>query len=297
MRRLPSLRGLQAFEAVARMGNLAGAADLLGITPSAVSHRLRGLEEELGKQLLRRTASGLCLTETGRRYRVGVEDAFAQLTRATSALVGPDLSRPLTVSLSASIGVRWLMPRFDRFRTRHPDIEISILSTNRLADLSAGEADLALRHGLGAWPELGSDLVLSCSVSPLCAPSVAEQMAGASLAEALAKATLLECPHDDWDTWLEAADATGVKPAKRLKFPDCSMAVVAAIHGQGIVMGYSGFADEELAAGTLVKPFDLTVPAIKAYYIVYPPERLNDVRVRAFRDWILSERELAPQAA
>lgn len=297
MRRLPSLRGLQAFEAVARAGSLANAAELLGITPSAVSHRLRSLEEELGKQLLQRSASGLSLTEAGRRYRVGVGDAFAKLAEATSALVGPDLSRPLTVSLSTSIGVRWLMPRFDRFRTCHPDIEIAILSTNRLADLAAGDAHLALRYGKGAWPNLCADLILECTVTPLCAPSVAERLAGRPPTEALAEATMLECTDDDWDIWLDAAEAAGVEPVKRLNFPDCSMAAAAAVHGQGVMMGYSSFADEELAAGTLVQPFALTVPAKSAYYLVYQKEQLDDARVRAFRDWILSESASGPQNA
>src|SRR5262245_41186579 len=115
MRRLPSLRGLQAFEAVAKAGNLNAAAENLRITPSAVSHRIRGLENELGLRLLRRGPRGLILTDAGRRYRGSVEDAFALLSRATHELVGPDLSRPLTVSLTSEIGIRWLMPRFHRF--------------------------------------------------------------------------------------------------------------------------------------------------------------------------------------
>jgi LysR family glycine cleavage system transcriptional activator len=290
MARLPSLRGLQAFEAVARAGNLGSAAEQLRITPSAVSHRVRGLEEELGLQLLQRTHNGLRLTDAGRRYRAGVEDAFATLARATNDLLGPDLSRPLAVSLSSSIGVRWLMPRFDRFRTAHPEIEIAILSSNRSADLTSGEADLALRYGPGEWAgSLRGDLVLSCTVSPLCAPSVMEKIKGLTPAEALARSTLIRLSWDDWDAWLEAAGAGHVEPARKLTFPDFSIGVVAAVHGQGIVLGYSGFADAEIAAGTLVQPFELTVPVKNAYYVVYLEERFADPRVRAFRDWVVAE--------
>src|SRR3546814_8306166 len=106
MRRLPSLRGIQAFEAAARLGSLSAAADSLGITGSAVSHRIRGLESELGVHLLRRTPRGLILTDAGRRYRGAVEDAFAGLTQATTDLLGPALSRPLTISLTSEIGDR-----------------------------------------------------------------------------------------------------------------------------------------------------------------------------------------------
>jgi LysR family glycine cleavage system transcriptional activator len=296
MRRVPSLRGLQAFGAVARTGNLAAAADSIGITPSAVSHRIRGLEGELGVQLLQRLPKGLALTEAGRRYRAGVEDAFALLARATADLLGPDLSRPLTVSLTSGIGIRWLMPRFHRFRAQHPDIDIAILSTYELANLSAGEADLALRYGEGQWPGLKAEPVLRFAVSPLCAPCLMEKIRGLPPAAALAEGTLICDFDDDWETWLEAAGAAGVKPARQLRLADYSMAVTAAINGQGIVLGYSGYLETEIATGVLVQPFDLTVPVRKAYYLVYLEERLADHRVRAFRDWVISESEAAQKA-
>ena len=292
MRRIPSLRGLEAFGAVARAGNLAGAADSIGITPSAVSHRIRGLEEELGVQLLQRLPRGLALTEAGHRYRVGVEDAFALLARATADLLGPDLSRPLTISLTSEIGIRWLMPRFHRFRAQHPDIDVAILSTYELANLSAGEADLALRYGEGPWPGLKAEPILRFAVSPLCAPRLIEEIQGLPPAAALAIGTLIRAYDDDWDTWLEAAGAAGVKPARQLRFVDYSMAVAAAINGQGIVLGYSGYVEKEVAAGLLVQPFDLTIPVRKAYYLVYLEERLADQRLRAFRDWVISESEI-----
>jgi LysR family glycine cleavage system transcriptional activator len=295
MRRVPSLRGLQAFEAVARTGNLAAAAEWVGITPSAISHRIRGLEEELGVQLLQRAPKGLSLTEAGRRYRGAVEDAFALLVRATADLLGPDLSRPLTVSLTSSLGFRWLMPRFHRFRAQHPDIDMAILSTYQLANLSAGEADLAIRHGEGRWPGLKAEPFLRFTVSPLCAPGLMDEIGELAPAVALAKSTLIRVFEDDWETWLEAADAAGVKPARQLRFADYSMAVTAATNGQGIVLGYTGYVETEIAAGALVQPFDLSVPVRKAYYLVYLEERLADARVRAFRDWVISEGERRDQ--
>ncbi|WP_163271698.1 LysR substrate-binding domain-containing protein [Chelativorans alearense] len=296
MRRLPSLRGLQAFEAVARAGNLAGAAEALRITPSAVSHRIRGLEEELGLQLLRRLPNGLSLTEAGRRYRTGVEDAFSRLAQATSDLLGPDLSRPLTVSLTSEVGIRWLMPRFHRFRELHPDIDIAILSTYKPVDFSAGEADLALRWGTGDWPGLRAEPVLHFSVTPLCAPDLRHEISGLAPAEMVAGCVLIRDIHDsydDWDIWLEAAGAAEVRPARQLRFEDYSMAIKAAIDGQGVVLGYLGYVEAETSAGALVQPFDLTVPVKKGYHLVYPEERLSDPRVRAFRDWVISEREPA----
>jgi LysR family transcriptional regulator, glycine cleavage system transcriptional activator len=291
MRRVPSLRGLQAFEAVARTGNLAAAADSLGITPSAVSHRLDGLEQELGVHLFHRTSKGLVLTDAGRRYRPAVEDAFVLLARATTDLLGPDLSRPLTVSVTAEIGIRWLMPRFHRFRAQHPNIDIAILSTYQLANLSAGEADLALRYGEGEWPGLKAEPVLRFAVSPLCAPSLMDSIGRLSLHEALARSSLIHTYGDDWEAWLEAAGASNIKPARQLRLAEYSMGVAAAINGEGLALGYSGYVETEIAAGVLVQPFKLTVPVKNAYYLVYLNQRLADPRVRAFRDWVISERE------
>lgn len=289
MRRLPSLRGLQAFEAVARTGTVGPAADTLGITPSAVSHRIRGLEKELAVQLFERTANGLALTEAGRQYRVAVEAAFTLLARSTADLVGPDLSRPLMVSLTESIGARWLMPRFHRFTAQHPNIDVAVLRTSRLANLLAGEADLALRYGEGLWPGLRAEPVLRFAVSPLCAPRLMEEICGLPPAEAVAKCTLIRAAYDDWEIWLGAAGAIGAKPERQLRVTDFSMAVTAAINGQGIILGYSGFVEAEIAAGVLVQPFKLTVPVRKGYHLVYAGERLTDPRVRAFRDWVISE--------
>ena len=297
MRRLPSLRGIQAFEAVARLGSLAAAADTLGITGSAVSHRIRGLESELGVQLLQRSPRGLALTDAGRRYRGAVEDAFASLAQATSDLLGPDFSRPLTISLTSEIGLRWLMPRFHRFRVQHPDIDTAILSTYQVVDLKAGEADLALRYGSGRWQGVDAEAILQFSVSPVCTPALKQAIAGRSPAEALAEYPLIRQDYDDWDLWLEAAGFAGWKPSRQLRFVDYSMAVTAAVKGDGILLGYSGYVDSEVAAGSLVYPFDLSVPTGKGYYLVYRKERLADPRVQAFREWVMAETAIGASAA
>ncbi len=289
VRRLPSLRGLQAFEAVARTGNLAAAAETLGITPSAVSHRVRGLEEELGVQLLDRQPRGLALTDAGRHYRVPVEAAFRKLEQGTADLLGPDLSRPLTISLTSELGMRWLMPRFARFRAKHPDIDTAILSTYKLADLAAGEADLALRYGSGDWPGLEIETILEFTVSPVCTPALAEQMAGLAPGEALSRQTIITSDYDYWRPWVEAAGLGDFRSRGRLQFGSYSMALAAAADGQGVLLGYSGYVDDDIAAGRLVHPFDLHVAIGAGYYLVYAKERLADPRVRAFRDWVRSE--------
>jgi LysR family glycine cleavage system transcriptional activator len=292
MRRIPSLRGLQAFDSVARSGSLAAAASAINITPSAVSHRLHGLEEELGVLLLRRTPKGLALTDEGRRYRAAVSQAFELIAKATDDLLGPDLSRPLTISMTSGFGMLWLMPRFHRFSAKHPEIEVAVLSSYRVFDLLAGEADIALRYGMGPWPGLRAETMLRFSASPLCAPRLMESIRDFSVGEALARSTLIHSAGDDWDDWLKAAGVHGIKPARRLRL-DFPMALAAAIDAQGIVLGYSGYVEKEIASGLLVRPFDLTIPVKRSYHLVYAEERLRDPRVRAFRDWVMAESEIA----
>jgi LysR family glycine cleavage system transcriptional activator len=293
MRRVPSLRGLQAFEAVARTGSLAGAAAALGITASAVSHRIRGLEAELGVSLLRRTPRGFELGPAGLRYRGPVEQAFRTLADATAELLGPDPARPLTISLISEFGLRWLMPRFARFRALHPELDFAIRSGPELADLAAGEADIAVRHGLGRWPGLVAEPLLLFSVTPVCAPSLveglAEGIAGRPVAAALAGLTVLRVEHDDWEEWLAAAGAAEARPKRELWFGDYSMALAAALAGEGLLLGYTGYVEAEIAAGALDRPFAPTLATGKGHWLVYVKDRLADPRVRAFRDWALAE--------
>ena len=291
MARLPSLRGLQAFDAVARSGTLAAAADTLAITPSAVSHRIRGLEEDLGVRLLDRRPKGLELTETGRRYWTSVEQAFATLEKATDDIRGPDLTRPLTVSLTSEMGLLWLMPRFSRFRAAHPDIDIALLNTYRVVDLVAGEADMALRYGYGDWPGTIAEPLLHYAVMPVCAPSVMAVIDGLSVREAFDNATTIVSPDGDWDAWFSAAGLPDYAPPRQISFLDYAMGFAAALSGEGILLGYSGYVDDRIASGDLVKPFDLEVSVPKRYHIVYPEDGLADPRAQAFRDWLISERD------
>ncbi|MEQ9609988.1 MAG: LysR substrate-binding domain-containing protein, partial [Kiloniellaceae bacterium] len=247
------------------------------------------LEKELGVALLQRSPRGLTLTEAGRRYREGVETAFGDLEKATQDLLGPDLSRPLTISLTSEFGLRWLMPRFQRFRAQHPDINAALLSTYDIADLRAGEADLALRHGQGSWQGVEVEPILEFAVSPVCSPAVQRQITGLPPAEVLAEQTLIRSDYDEWDLWFAVAGVHNVKPSRELRIADYSMGIAAAVAGQGILLGYSGYVDAELTAGLLVRPFELSVDTGNGYYLVYLKERLADPRVRAFRDWAMAE--------
>lgn len=292
MSRLPSLRGLQAFEAAVRSGSLSAAADLLGITPSAVSHRIRGLEDELGVSLFDRAPHGLHLTDAGQQYRVDVEHAFGRLRKATTELLSAKSRVPLRISVTSEIGSRWLMPRFHRFRALWPDIDTAILSTKLPADLVAGAADVALQYGEGQWSGLEAEQILSFSVSPVCTPSILDGLCSGDKIALFRECTIIrETNHedDDWNIWLDAAGISELRPPHELRFADYSMAIAAALDGQGIALGYTHYIENEIRDGRLVQPFDLRVPTKNGYFLLYEKSKLSDHRVRAFRDWVIAE--------
>lgn len=276
-----------------RTGSLSAAATVLGITPSAVSHRLRGLEDELGIKLFERAPKGLSLTDQGNQYRVDVEYAFGRLRRATAELLSLDSRRPLRVSVTSEIGIRWLMPRFHRFRTLHPDIDTAILSTSQAADLVAGTADVALQYGDGHWPGLQAERLLKFTVSPLCTPVMLQRHQNREPGEFFQRCTIIRDTnheYDDWDIWLEAAGVGGIRPSHELRFADYSMAIAAALDHQGVVLGYTHYIESEIGKGLLIQPFEIVVPISKGYFLVYEKGRLADHRVRAFRDWVMREK-------
>ncbi len=179
-RHLPSLRGMRAFEAAARLGSLTRAALELNVTHAAVSHQIRALEAEVGIPLFLRQARGVELTAQGQRYLPALSRAFDLLDSASSELRERARHRPLVVSLSQGIAARWLMPRLHRFRLAHAEIPLALVPTSRAVDLHRDEADIGLRYGDGDWPDLDVDLLLRPRIRPVIGRRLAERRATAT---------------------------------------------------------------------------------------------------------------------
>jgi LysR family glycine cleavage system transcriptional activator len=297
-RRLPSLRGMRAFEAAARLGSLTRAALELNVTHAAISHQIRALETEVGMPLFLRQARGVLLTAQGERYLPALSRAFDLLDSASSELRERARHRPLVVSLSQGIAARWLMPRQHRFRLACPEIPLALVPSSRQVDLHRDEADIGLRYGDGDWPDLQVDLLLRPRITPVIGRRLEEH--GPPLREPrdLRLHTLIHTERDpDWESWLAAAGAPDLSPASNLYFGDCSLTLAAASEGLGVAMGYSGFIELDLAAGILLQPFELSLPADHAYFVVTRPEKADDPRVARFRDWLRAEVEATPGVA
>jgi len=294
--KLPPLNALRAFEAAAKNLSFSKAAEELSVTPAAVSHQIKGLEEWLGVPLFRRMNRAVILTDEGQSYVLGVREGLSQIQDATEKLMTQDAAGALTVSTLPSFAVRWLLPRLGRFRELHPDIDIMLSASDHITDFSREPVDLVIRYGNGDYPGLHVEKLLTeDSLFPVCSPALLEGEHPLRTPEDLVHHNLL---HDDlrvdWETWLAAADVQGVDPRKGLSFNDSSMVLTAAITGQGVALGRSTLAADLLASGRLVKPFETELKAGNAYFVVCPPEQVERPRFVAFRDWLHAEAATDP---
>lgn len=296
--RLPPLNALRAFEAAGRHLSFTKAAEELHVTPAAVGHQVKVLEDYLGVQLFRRLTRAIALTDAGQALLPGLRDGFIRLEEAVERLRGLEERGVLNVSVTQSLMAKWLVPRLDRFHKAYPDIEIRILSTGRLVDFARDDVDLAVRYGLGHWPDLRVDLLRTEELFPVCSPALLEGPHPLRTPDDLRHHTLL---HDalyksifgdtapDWSTWLEAAGVRDIDATHGPGLSPWSMVIQAAIDGQGVALGRSVIVEADLADGRLVKPFALTIPVDYAYYIVCPETAAERPKVAAFREWIMEE--------
>lgn len=291
---LPALSGLEAFEAVARTRSFSRAAAALGLSPSAVSHRITALEQSLGVALFTRDGRGVALTEAGRALVGPAELAFASLREAVAA-IRPSPDAAITVSCSPSFAIRWLVPRLDRLRALHPDLDLRIAADDRLADLHTDAIDAAIRFGPGPYPGLAATRLTEERVLPVCSPALRDR-AGLRAPADLARVTLL---HDTalahhparvgWRAWLAAAGATGVDPEAGPRFSHLSLALEAALAGQGVALGRLTLVAEALASGALVAPFDRVLSSGLSYWWLTLPETAARPPLQAMARWLAAE--------
>jgi LysR family glycine cleavage system transcriptional activator len=285
--RLPSLTALRMFEASARLGSFTKAAAELHVTQAAVSHQLRGLEDQLAIKLFQRSTRRLSLTPAGQRLLPAVSDAFETLSRAVA-----DIGRGehlLSITTTPSFGARWLAPRLGRFATSNPDIDLSVRHSTAVLDLAREGLDFAIRWGRGQWPGVVSELVGSLGDTLVAAPAYAKRLRLKQPAD-VARATLLhEETREDWIEWLLVAGLDRAIAQRGIIFDDENALIQACLDGQGLALMARSLAEGDLKAGRLVSPFDLSVAEGYGYYLVYEAETLKRPKNAAFRAFIRQE--------
>ena len=246
--RLPPLNSLHAFEAAARHLSFTRAAAELNVTQGAVSHRIRALEDRLGRRLFRRAGRAIALTDAGEDYLPYVQRAFEQLIEGTGRVfggAGPDV---LTVTLQPSFAMQWLIPRLGDFHAAHPAREVHQITTDRVVDLSREDVDVGIRSGLaGTWPGLRCDRLFAFDLVPVCSPRLVDGPAPLKQPADLANHTLIhaEGGAEDWLRWLAAAGVEGVDATAGQYFDSASLAIAAAYSGLGVAVMPHAFVQDD----------------------------------------------------
>ena len=290
MATLPSLNGLRAFEAAARHLSFTLAAAELNVTQTAISHQIRRLEDQLGIRLFDRRNRGLALTREAQGYLPRCAPRSKTCARPPHVCSGPDRDELLTVSTTASLAAKWLVTRMAAFQDAHPGIEVRITTSAHLVDFRREQVDMAVRYGRGNWPGLRAQWLMAEDIFPVCSPALLHAEKPLRRPEDLAHHTLLHATvsREDWQLWLTAAGLpTALATRRGLSFDQSFMATQAAMDGLGVALGRTPYVETDIAAGRLVVPFDVVLPADAGFYIVAPEETADTPKIALFRDWLI----------
>ena len=269
------------------------------VTQSAISYSVRELEQRLKVRLFTRDGPRLALTEAGRTYLPFAGEALERLRAGDRALTDPGRKdRVLTISVSPSFAAKWLVPRLGDFIAAHPDIDLRISANPAHVDFADGEIDLAVRHGSGDWPGLSCTRLCEEALFPVCSPALLRGEAPQSPADLARHVLIHSGTPDTWRTWFAAF---GVDPGPGVAhgpvLNEMSLAIDAAIAGQGVALARSALASRDLADGRLVRPMRHEIPADFAYWIVCSHATARRRNVMACTAWLLEQAAARPARA
>jgi len=298
-RHLPPLSALRVFEAVARHLSFTKAADELSVTPTAVGHQIRTLEEYFGYTLINRTTRTVSLTTEAASVLPLLTQGFDCLGEASTQLrLAAD--RPiLNLSVEINFASKWLVDRLDQFYQLHSNWEVHLDASQSLSDMAREEVDICIRFSDGEHIGLKAEKLFDEEVFPVCAPGLLDGEYPLKKPEDLRFQTLL---HEDWvvdgedtwpswDTWLQKYCPADTKPAGNLHYSDSNLAIQAAVNGKGVALTGHVLVADDLSSGRLVRPFGskFTTAVEWAYYLLYQKKFVNDPKIMEFRNWIFSE--------
>jgi LysR family glycine cleavage system transcriptional activator len=293
-RPLPPLNALRAFEATARHLSFSKAAQELNVTPAALSHQIRGLEDLLGLKLFHRRARSIELTEPARVIYPGVRTGFEAIRDAVGRLGRGREDRILVVSSSPGLTAKWLVPRLYRFLQRHPDIEARITAAVGYANFASDGVDVGIRLSSGAHPDLYVEKISDEWLLPLCSPRLIAGERPLRTPQDLVHFPLIQVDLPGlvptWADWMRLAGIDGIDTSRGLRLNVADHALDAASEGVGVVLAYKMVAARDIALNRLVMPFGPEIPLPgRAYYFVCARGQERRAPIKAFRDWVFAE--------
>jgi LysR family glycine cleavage system transcriptional activator len=284
----PPMHALRALDAFARLGTVWEAAEHLGITRSALSHRLGLLETTLGFDVAVRSGKGIALTPRGRRYALDVQKSLALLHDAHEEGNKP-IEGNLCISSTPGFASMWLCNHIASFQAEHPDLNLQIIANRELDQTNDRGVDLFIVFGEGGWPKQHVQHLYDVEFLPMCSPALLNMHGGLNEPADLLRFPLLHLNNwDDWRQWLSAAGVQLPQRGAGIRFSDLMMVQTAAIAGQGIMMGDGITCAGALAGGQLVAPFSIKIKSRAGYYLVRNGQRRPSPAIIAFTRWLNS---------
>jgi LysR family glycine cleavage system transcriptional activator len=301
---LPPLNALRAFEAAARHMSFSRAAEELHVTPAALSHQIKGLEEFLQVKLFVRKTRSIDLTDAGRSLYPGLHTGFGQLRQAVASLDRIRDDRVLVISAPPGFTAKWLAPRLYRFLADNPDIDARISATPVMVDFVADGIDVAIRNmpQTGELSEMVCDKLVDICLLPVVSPRYLESHGPIEEPEQLRTATLIfdeSLPNvydlPNWADWLREVGVADIDLGRGLRFNSADHALDAAVEGAGILLSHYTLAHDDLRTGRLVAPFPLKLKTRRAFHFVCPQGSETRPKVAALREWLHQEMAMMEQ--
>lgn len=296
MRDLPPTATLRAFEVATRHTTFTAAAEELCITQSAVSHQLKNLEEIWGLPLFQRGKT-LRLTPAGAALAPLVREFFSKLETTLADLREQKGRVRLRVNTTYSFALKWLLPRLPGLARLHPEILVTLESTDQAINFASTDADVAIRFGHGNYPALHTEFMFREQLFPVASPALLQRFGTPDEPAELLRYPLLTRDGADlvpkWDAWFKQVGVNTDVLHENVRFADTNMTIEAALLGQGIALARSGHVEKEIADGSLVRLFDVPFPSPAAYYFVCPQGIETQPHIVTFRSWLLAESQQA----
>lgn len=291
-RKLPPLHLLQLFEAAGRHLSFKKAAEELHLTPSAISHQVKALEENLGITLFKRLTRGVQLTPAGAHYLVVVKDVFQRLDQGTTSLKQQFSSQSLRISTIPTIASNIIIPRLSLFQQQFPDITLRIEISQELIDLRYDECDLGIRLGDGNYPGLHSEKIFDLQVTPMCSADFYQQHQLKQLEQILTVPLIwLSVREGNWSSWAQSVGIEGLEPSTTLSIGSYDTAMQAAQQGLGLALGAIELEGWNLSSGRLIRPFNEQRPFPLSCYAVCRPTDNHRSDIAVFIHWFKQQVE------
>jgi LysR family glycine cleavage system transcriptional activator len=295
----PPLNALRAFEASARHLSLTKAALELNVTPGALSHQIRGLEDHLGLKLFDRGVRSIALTAAGKALKPGLQAGFLHIRDALASLKMSGDTRVLVISTPPGVTSKWLAPRLYRFSIAYPEIDVRVSSSMNNANFTTDGVDAAIRNlpvDAAHDQALEVEKLLDQSLIPVCSPAFVEKHGPFTSPDMLRGVPLI---HDDsfssravmpnWADWFAAVGVKDADVSRGLRFNSADHALDATVEGAGVLLAHDVLAYDDLRTGRLIMPFDLTLPSGRCYCFVCAKKRRESANVQVFRAWLKEE--------